>query len=253
MITMRAHESNRPGTAAPQTRADVGQTSATSATCALVLNPPTQLFIGLHLIHEVTSPQAFDMLRERGLKVKYPQRTIATVDHIVPTDVQLRPVADDLAEALTTASRLILTAPTGSGKSTQVPQMLLDRGLLGEGEVVILQPRRLAARLLAARVAEERGVPLGTEVGYQVRFDKQVSEATSILYVTEGILLRRLLTSPNLDTVSAILFDEFPGQFSDGAKLTIAKAKPKLLKENGLDVFEPDAVKESVQAIYNPA
>jgi 3-isopropylmalate/(R)-2-methylmalate dehydratase large subunit len=63
----------------------------------------TQLFIGLHLIHEVTSPQAFDMLRERGLKVKYPARTIATVDHIVPTDNQLRPFADTLAEEMMSA------------------------------------------------------------------------------------------------------------------------------------------------------
>jgi ATP-dependent helicase HrpB len=118
-------------------------------------------------------------------------------------------IADDLVTTFTTAPRLILTAPTGSGKSTQVPQILLDRGLLGTGEVVVLQPRRLAARLLAARVAEERGVPLGTEVGYQVRLDAQVSAATRIRYVTEGILLRRLLTSPHLDGVSAILFDEF--------------------------------------------
>ncbi len=63
----------------------------------------TQLFIGLHLIHEVTSPQAFDMLRERGLKVKFPERTIATVDHIIPTDVQLRPFQDELAEEMMSA------------------------------------------------------------------------------------------------------------------------------------------------------
>ena len=118
-------------------------------------------------------------------------------------------IADDLCTTFTTASRLILTAPTGSGKSTQVPQILLDHGLLGTGEVIILQPRRLAARLLAARVAEERQQALGTEVGYQVRFDAQVSAATRIRYVTEGILLRRLLTSPQLDGVSTIIFDEF--------------------------------------------
>ena len=59
----------------------------------------TQLFIGLHLVHEVTSPQAFQMLRERGLKVRFPERTFATVDHIVPTDVTERPFIDSLAEA----------------------------------------------------------------------------------------------------------------------------------------------------------
>jgi ATP-dependent helicase HrpB len=118
-------------------------------------------------------------------------------------------IADDLAAILARESRLVLTAPTGSGKSTQVPQMLLDRGLLGAGEVVVLQPRRLAARLLAARVAEERGCPLGATVGYQVRFEKRVSDATRILYVTEGILLRRLLVSPQLEGVAAVVFDEF--------------------------------------------
>ena len=60
----------------------------------------TQLFVGLHLIHEVTSPQAFSMLRDMGLRVRFPQRTFATVDHIIPTDSQLRPLADDLAEAM---------------------------------------------------------------------------------------------------------------------------------------------------------
>src|SRR6478752_2434735 len=63
----------------------------------------TQLFIGLHLIHEVTSPQAFSILRDRGLKVQYPERTLATVDHIIPTDVQLRPFADNLAEEMMSA------------------------------------------------------------------------------------------------------------------------------------------------------
>lgn len=132
-------------------------------------------------------------------------------------------LADALVTAWNTQTRLVLTAPTGSGKSTQVPQMLLDRGLLGDGEVVILQPRRLAARLLASRVAEERGCPLGTEVGYQVRLDSQVSGATRIRYVTEGILLRRLLTSPNLDGVAAILFDEFHERHVYG-DITLARA-----------------------------
>ena len=126
---------------------------------------------------------------------------------MTPASLPIYAIADRLVEALATQSRLILTAPTGSGKSTQVPQILLDRGVLGDSEVVVLQPRRLAARLLAARVAEERGGALGAEVGYQVRLEGKTSPATRIRYVTEGILLRRLLTSPHLDGVSAILFD----------------------------------------------
>lgn len=133
-------------------------------------------------------------------------------------------IADSLVATLATRTRLILTAPTGSGKSTQVPQILLDHGLVGNGTVVILQPRRLAARLLASRVAEERSVALGTEVGYQVRFDSKSSAATRILYVTEGILLRRLLTSPNLEQVSAILFDEFHERHVYG-DITLARAR----------------------------
>jgi len=105
--------------------------------------------------------------------------------------------------------RIVIQAPTGSGKSTQVPQILLDERLAEGGEVVVLQPRRLAARMLAKRVAEERNSPLGGEVGFQIRFDRVVSARTRIKFVTEGILLRQLLDNPRLPGVSAIVFDEF--------------------------------------------
>lgn len=119
--------------------------------------------------------------------------------------------------------RLIVSAPTGSGKSTQVPQMLLDGGLLGKGQVVILQPRRLATRLLAARVAWERNVPLGREVGYQIRFENVSGPETRIRYVTEGVLLRQMVQEPKLPGVSAIIFDEFHERHLYG-DITIAQA-----------------------------
>src|SRR3974390_1666082 len=105
--------------------------------------------------------------------------------------------------------RLIVSAPTGSGKSTQVPQMLLDSGLLGDSQGVVLQPRRLATRLLAARVAWERQGPLGREGGYQIRFENLCGPETRIRYVTEGVLLRQMVQDPKLTGISAIIFDEF--------------------------------------------
>src|SRR3954471_6558828 len=97
-----------------------------------------------------------------------------------PRELPIYELEARLIAALRDQGRLIVQAPTGSGKSTQVPQMLLDHGLLGAGQVVILQPRRLAARLLSTRVAAERSVKLGQEVGYQVRFENVVSPATRI-------------------------------------------------------------------------
>ena len=126
-----------------------------------------------------------------------------------PCDPPIYELENEIVASLVAQPRLILQAPTGSGKSTQVPQILLDRGLLGTGEVVILQPRRLATRLLARRVAFERSGRLGDEVGYQIRFEKVASKETRIRFVTEGILLRQLLQDPELAGVAAILFDEF--------------------------------------------
>src|SRR5690348_9941542 len=127
----------------------------------------------------------------------------------MPERLPIYDIESEIVARLKTDRRLILSAPTGSGKSTQVPQMLLKHGLLGNGQVVILQPRRLAARLLASRVARELGVQLGREVGYQVRFDNCVSAATRIKFETEGILLRQLIQEPELRGVQAVIFDEF--------------------------------------------
>ena len=132
-------------------------------------------------------------------------------------------IEEQLVTGLRETRRLIVSAPTGSGKSTQVPQMLLDRGLLEPGQVVILQPRRLAARLLAARVAWERQAQLGREVGYQIRFENVTSAATRIRFVTEGLLLRQMVRDPKLSGVTALIFDEFHERhlYSD---ITLARA-----------------------------
>ena len=103
----------------------------------------------------------------------------------------------------------MLQAPTGSGKSTQVPQILLDAGLAGDGQIIILQPRRLPTRMLAARVAQERNVDLGKEVGYQIRLDNVSDSSTRIRFVTEGVLLRQMVGDPGLKGVSVLIFDEF--------------------------------------------
>jgi len=115
---------------------------------------------------------------------------------------------DGLVAACGRVRRLVLRAPTGSGKSTRIPQMLLDLNLV-QGQIVVLQPRRIAARLLAARIAQERGVKLGGEVGYQIRFERVESAQTRIKFVTEALLLRQMASDPELKGVGAVVFDEF--------------------------------------------
>ncbi|MEM9016522.1 MAG: DEAD/DEAH box helicase, partial [Verrucomicrobiota bacterium] len=113
------------------------------------------------------------------------------------------------ASAAVEHSRIVVEAPTGSGKSTQIPQFLLDSGVCRDQEIFVLQPRRLAARMLASRVASERNSTLGEEVGYQVRFENAVSGNTRIRFVTEGILIRKLIEQPDLSDVGAVVLDEF--------------------------------------------
>lgn len=115
-----------------------------------------------------------------------------------------------ILNALGSTNRLILEAPTGSGKSTQVPQFLLDSPQIpSDQEIVVLQPRRLPTRMLAKRIAQERNTQLGKEIGYQIRFDKVTSAETRIRFVTEGLLLRQMLSDPSLPKVGALIFDEF--------------------------------------------
>ena len=126
---------------------------------------------------------------------------------MIPADL---PVADILAEAVA-ASRtgaVVVTAPPGSGKTMLVPAAVLD-DLPPAQKVVLLQPRRLAARTVARQIARLRGSPLGGEVGYQVRFDARVGRDTRLVVETTGIMLRRLLDDITLESIGAVVLDEF--------------------------------------------
>jgi ATP-dependent helicase HrpB len=117
-------------------------------------------------------------------------------------------VLPDLLDALRRRPSAVLRAPTGAGKTTRVPPALLDAGLAG-GRILLLEPRRLAARAAARRMSDERGTRLGDDVGYHVRFDRQAGPRTRVLAVTPGILLRLLQDDPYLESTGAVVFDEF--------------------------------------------
>lgn len=115
----------------------------------------------------------------------------------------------DVVERLRSVPSLVIEAPPGAGKTTRVPPSILDAGLAGVGQVLVLEPRRIAARMAARRVAEERGEAVGETVGYQVRFEDVSSARTRLRFLTEGVLTRRLLTDPNLAGVGCVVLDEF--------------------------------------------
>src|SRR3546814_5322309 len=105
--------------------------------------------------------------------------------------------------------RLVLEAPPGAGKTTQVPLALLDAPWLAGRKIVMLEPRRVAARAAAGFMAKQLGEAVGETVGYRIRFESRVSARTRIEVVTEGILTRMLQDDPILEGVGALLFDEF--------------------------------------------
>ncbi|WP_394888754.1 ATP-dependent helicase HrpB [Mesorhizobium sp. AaZ16] len=121
-----------------------------------------------------------------------------------------------LLEALENKGKAVLVAPPGAGKTTLAPLALLDAPWLGAGKILLLEPRRLAARAAARRMAELLGEEVGGTVGYAMRMERRVSAATRILVVTEGVLARTVLNDPELPGISAILFDEFHERSLDG-------------------------------------
>src|SRR5579859_7241727 len=117
------------------------------------------------------------------------------------------PLLPEIVSVMSRNNSLVLEAPPGAGKTTRVPPALLS--LPEIKEIIVLEPRRLAARLAARRVAEEMGENVGETIGYQVRFDEAIGPRTQIRFVTEGVLTRRLLSDPALKNVGLVIVDEF--------------------------------------------
>src|SRR5690242_15307647 len=134
----------------------------------------------------------------------------------------------ELLAALRGSGAAVLRAPTGAGKTTRVPPAVLESGLAGEGLVIVLEPRRVAARAAARRMAIEHGTSLGDVFGYQVRFDRKAGPRTRVLVVTPGVLLRRLHDDAYLDGVTCVVFDEFHER---GLEADLALGMVRLVRE----------------------
>lgn len=160
----------------------------------------------------------FRMMPETGICFAFFQQSLMTsalpIDEILP----------NLIDALQRQPSVVLRAPPGAGKTTRVPPAILNAGLAARGLIVMLEPRRIAARTSARRIASERGERVGETVGYRVRFDECVGPNTRIVVLTEGVLLRRLQDDPFLDGIDVILFDEFHERRLD-SDLALAMAR----------------------------
>ncbi|MEK7820561.1 MAG: DEAD/DEAH box helicase, partial [Pseudomonadota bacterium] len=126
-----------------------------------------------------------------------------------PAPLPIESALPDIRAALAAGNGLVLQAPPGAGKTTRVPLALLDEPWLAGKKIVMLEPRRLAARAAAARMAATLGETVGATIGYRIRFDSRVGPATRIEVVTEGVLTRLLRDDPGLGGVGLVIFDEF--------------------------------------------
>ncbi len=146
---------------------------------------------------------------------------------------------------------LVLQAEPGAGKTTRVPPALLDE----DGEVWVLEPRRIAARMAARRVAEERGERVGETVGYQVRFEEVASARTRLRFVTEGILARRLVRDPSLRGVSTVVLDEFHERHLEGdlALALVQRLRRKERPDLGVVVMSATLETESIARFLGDA
>ncbi len=131
-------------------------------------------------------------------------------------DLPVTAILPQLGAALDAGRSAVLVAPPGAGKTTLVPLALLDAPWLGDGRIVLLEPRRLAARAAARRMASLLGEEPGATVGYAMRMERKMSARTRIMVVTEGVLARMILDDPELPGISAVIFDEFHERSLDG-------------------------------------
>jgi ATP-dependent helicase HrpB len=158
--------------------------------------------------------------------------------HLVPadpptSDLPVLEILPSLRTALESHRLVILTAPPGAGKSTFVPLELLRESWLENSGIVMLQPRRLAARAVASRMAAQLSEAVGRTVGYQVRLERKISKDTRLEVVTEGILTRRLQSDPTLEGVGLVIFDEFHerGLHADTALALIREVQAALCED----------------------
>jgi ATP-dependent helicase HrpB len=124
----------------------------------------------------------------------------------MPLPLPIDAILSDIVQDVTAGSNLVIEAQPGAGKTTRVPAALLDAV---RGQILVLEPRRIAARMAARRIAEETRGRVGETVGYQVRFEDVSTPSTRLLFMTEGLLVRRLLSDPELRGVSIVILDEF--------------------------------------------
>jgi ATP-dependent helicase HrpB len=170
--------------------------------------------------------------------------------HFGKNTLPIDSVLPDFLAVLRQEGSVVLRAPTGAGKTTRVPPAILDADLAERGRILMLEPRRLAARAAARRMAAERGGRLGDEVGYQVRFDRQCGPVTRILVVTPGILIRLLHDDPFLESTRVVLFDEFHerGLESDLALGMVRLVQQTVRPELRIVVMSATLAVESVSA-----
>lgn len=142
-------------------------------------------------------------------------------------------VLEPLKAALAATNAVVLAAPPGTGKTTVVPLALLDQPWLGDGKVLVLEPRRLAARAAAERMASSLGEQPGDTVGYRTRLQSRIGSRTRIEVITEGVFTRMILDDPGLEGVGAVLFDEFHERSLDAdLGLALARETQGLLRED---------------------